>query len=225
MKRRQFLQLGALLTLAAPAGSWTEQTAQAAANTEPFVQPPLPYAMDALEPFLTGEQMSYHYGKHHAGYYTNLNKLLQGKEEAKLTLEEIVLKAEGTIFNNAAQAWNHAFFWQAMAPAGKRGQPSVKLQDAIKRDFGSIDKLKVQWVAQATALFGSGWAWLCADKDEKLSLLMTSNADCPQKHGLKPVLVVDVWEHAYYVDYRNDRAKYLNAFLEYINWNFANENY
>lgn len=229
MKRREFLQVGAALSVAAPL--FTTSTTHAATPSptdfdDPLTQPPLPYALDALDPFLSGEQMDYHYNKHHASYYTNLKKLLDGKPEAKLKLEEIVVKAEpGALFNNAAQAWNHAFFWNCMAPAGKTGKIDKKLADAINRDFGSFDKFKEMFIAQSVGVFGSGWGWLASDKDGKLSILAASNADCPQKHGLKPILVVDVWEHAYYIDYRNVRAKFVATFMDSINWNFVNEQY
>ena len=232
MKRRRFLQTslqaGALLGTVAASGMLTASAQNVSPTNfdDPFRQPPLPYALDALGPFLGAEQMDYHYNKHHASYYANLKNLLADKPEAGMKLEEIVVKSEpGPVFNNAAQAWNHAFFWNCMAPAGKGGNVSEKLLNAINRDFGGFDKFKADFIAKSTAVFGSGWGWLTSDKDGKLSILQASNADCPQKHGLKPILVVDVWEHAYYVDYRNGRAKFLAEFLNYVNWNFVNGNY
>ena len=232
MKRRQFLQAGALAAVASSALFSSSVTLAVTLKTlpwdfsDPFTQPPLPYDLDALAPFLGREQMDYHYNKHHAGYYANLKKLLDGKPEAKLKLEEIVVQAEpGPVFNNAAQAWNHAFFWNCMAPTGKTGQIDDKLSKAIDRDLGGFDKFKEDFVAKATAVFGSGWCWLALDENGKLQILPASNADCPQKHNLKPILVVDVWEHAYYIDYRNARAKFLATFMDHINWNFVNGNY
>ncbi len=192
-----------------------------------FKLPELPYAKTALSPFLNEEQMGFHYDKHHKAYIDNLNKFietdasLQGK-----SLEEIVLSSSGGIFNNAAQIWNHTFYWFNMAPAGKGGTASAKLADAIKRDFGSMDELKAKFIDGGVKTFGSGWIWLCADASGKLSLVSTSNAAVPfTNNGPTPILVADVWEHAYYVDYRNLRAKYLETFWSHINWEFVSKCY
>lgn len=235
MKRRQFLQIGlktgmvigtAASTGLFAVGQASAQSASATDFTDPFKQPPLPYDFEALSPFLSAEQLDYHYNKHHASYYTNLKKLLDGKPEADLSLEEIVVKAEpGAVFNNAAQAWNHAFFWNCMAPKGKGGQASQELLAAIQNDLGGMDKFKEDFAAKAIGVFGSGWCWLAKNKDGKLEILPTSNADCPQKHDMKPILVVDVWEHAYYVDYRNVRANFVKAFLDNINWTYVSSRF
>lgn len=228
LHRRQFLKAGALagaamMTAGIVAAEEPEKKVDWVTDiSDPLKQPPLPYALDALDPFLTGEQMNYHYNKHHASYYANLKKLLEGKPET--TLPEIIKTAEpGALFNNAAQAWNHAFFWNCMTPPGEAKKPSEKLVKAIDRDFGSLDKFKEDFAAKAVGVFGSGWCWLTKDtrNDGKLEIMQASNADCPLKYGKTPILVVDVWEHAYYVDYRNDRAKFVKAFLEHVNWDFV----
>ena len=189
-----------------------------------FEQPKLPYGLGDLAPFLSEEQMSYHYGKHHATYFKNLNGLVEGKPEAEMTLEEIIAKSDGGLFNNAAQAWNHTFFWNCMAPNGG-GEPNDKLLEAIVRKFGSYSAFAEEFMSGATKLFGAGWLWLAADAKGELELLALSNADTPIKHGKKALLTVDVWEHAYYVDYRNDRAKFVAEFMKKINWPFAQKNY
>jgi len=192
-----------------------------------FKLPTLPYAKTALSPFLNEEQMSFHYDKHHKAYIDNLNKFIETDASLKgKSLEEIVLSSSGGIFNNAAQIWNHTFYWFNMAPAGQGGQLSASLNEAIKRDFGSLDELKVKFIDGGVKTFGSGWIWLCADSAGKLSLVSTSNAAVPfTNNGPAPLLVADVWEHAYYVDYRNLRAKYLETFWSHINWSFVSENY
>jgi len=192
-----------------------------------FKLPQLPYAKTALAPFLNEEQMSFHYDKHHKAYIDNLNKFIETDASLKgKSLEEIVLSSSAGIFNNAAQIWNHTFYWFNMAPAGQGGQPSALLADAIKRDFNSLDELKAKFVDGGVKTFGSGWIWLCSDATGKLSLVSTSNAAVPfTQNGLIPLLVADVWEHAYYVDYRNARQKYLETFWSHINWNFVSENY
>lgn len=192
-----------------------------------FKLPQLPYAKTALSPFLNEEQMTFHYDKHHKAYIDNLNKFIETEASLKgKSLEEIVLSSTGGIFNNAAQIWNHTFYWFNMAPAGQGGQLSATLADAIKRDFGSLDELKAKFIDGGVKTFGSGWIWLCADSAGKLSLVSTSNAAVPfTNNGPTPLLVADVWEHAYYVDYRNLRAKYLETFWTHINWNFVSENY
>ena len=189
-----------------------------------FEQPKLPYGLGDLAPFLSEEQMSYHYGKHHAAYFKNLNGLVEGKPEAEMTLEKIIAKSDGGLFNNAAQAWNHTFFWNCMIPNGS-GEPSGKLLEAIVRKFGSYSAFTEEFVSGATKLFGAGWLWLAADEKGELELMALSNADTPIKHGKKAVLTIDVWEHAYYVDYRNDRAKFIAEFMKKINWPFAESCY
>lgn len=192
-----------------------------------FKLPQLPYAKTALAPFLNEEQMSFHYDKHHKAYIDNLNKFIETDASLKgKSLEEIVLSSTAGIFNNAAQIWNHTFYWFNMAPAGQGGQPSAALSEAIKRDFNSLDELKAKFVDGGVKTFGSGWIWLCSDAAGKLSLVSTSNAAVPfTQNGLVPLLVADVWEHAYYVDYRNARQKYLETFWNHVNWNFVSENY
>ena len=189
-----------------------------------FTLPPLPYDKSALAPHISAETLEFHYGKHHQAYVTNLNKLLEGKPEASKSLEEVILSSDGGVFNNAAQVWNHTFYWSSMKPSGG-GQPTGDLADAIKRDFGSFEKFAEDFTAAATTQFGSGWAWLVQGADKKLSVTKTGNADLPMKHGQKALLTIDVWEHAYYIDYRNARPKYIETFLKSLaNWDFALEN-
>ncbi|MFZ5832766.1 MAG: superoxide dismutase [Planctomycetota bacterium] len=188
----------------------------------PFTQPPLPYALDALKPFLSEEQMNYHYNKHHAGYFTKLNGLVEGKAEAQMPLRELVIKSTGGVFNNAAQAWNHTFFWNCMTPK-TGGKPSGDLAAAIERDFGSLDAFRKSFSDASVAVFGSGWGWLAADAQGKLEIMPLSNGDTPLKYGKEPVLTVDVWEHAYYIDYRNERAKFVEKYWDYVNWAHAAE--
>jgi superoxide dismutase, Fe-Mn family len=188
-----------------------------------FIQPQLPYDLGALSPFVSEEQMTYHYGKHHAAYFTNLNGLVDGKPESEKALKEVVVKAEGPVFNNAAQAWNHSFFWHCMSPSGG-GTPKGELLSRIERDFGSFDVFKEQFSTAATKLFGSGWAWLAADVAGKLEIMPLSNADTPLRHGKEPILTLDVWEHAYYIDYRNLRPKFIQGFWDVVNWDFVTKN-
>lgn len=185
-----------------------------------FQQPPLPYATDALKGYISEEQMQYHYGKHHAGYYAKLKALLADNPFADKPLHEIVTESSGVVFNNAAQAWNHAFFWKCMSPSGG-GCPTGDLATAIDHDFGGYDVFKTQFSDAATNLFGAGWAWLAADPAGKLSILPLGNADTPLKHGKLPLLTIDVWEHAYYVDYRNERPRFVQGFWDVVNWDFA----
>ena len=186
-----------------------------------FSLPPLPYEKSALSPHLSAETLEFHYGKHHQAYVTNLNKLVEGKPEANKSLEDIIASADGAVFNNAAQIWNHTFFWRSMKPQGG-GVPAGDLEAAIARDFGSFDKFAEEFTTAATTQFGSGWAWLVLGSDKRLAVTKTSNADLPLKHGQKPLLTVDVWEHAYYIDYRNARPKYVETFLKHlVNWDFA----
>jgi superoxide dismutase, Fe-Mn family len=189
-----------------------------------FSLPPLPYDKNALAPHISAETLDYHHGKHHQAYVTNLNKALEGKPEANKSLEEVILASDGPVFNNAAQVWNHTFYWSSMKPNGG-GQPAGDLADAIKRDFGSFEKFSEAFSNAAATQFGSGWAWLVLGKDKKLAVTKTPNADLPLKHGEKALLTIDVWEHAYYIDYRNARPKYIETFLKSLaNWDFALEN-
>ncbi len=190
----------------------------------PIALPQLPYARDALAPHLSAETIDFHYGKHHQAYVTNLNKMIEGKPEASKSLEEIIRgTAEGPVFNNAAQIWNHACYWNSMTPAGG-GAPSGRLLEAVNRDFGSVGKMKEQFAEAAKTHFGSGWAWLVSDAG-RLRITRTSNADLPLKHGQTALLACDVWEHAYYIDYRNARPDYVTAYLDHLlNWEFAASN-
>ncbi len=182
--------------------------------------PPLPYEQNALEPHISAETLEYHYGKHHAAYVKKLNAAIEGTELADAALEDIVKKADGGMFNNAAQAWNHTFYWNSMSPNGG-GEPSGKLADAIDKAFGSVDKFKEEFGAKAAGNFGSGWTWLVQRPDGSLAIVNTSNAATPITGSDKPLLTMDVWEHAYYIDYRNARPKYIDAFWNLVNWEFA----
>ncbi len=186
--------------------------------------PELPYAMNALEPYISSETLEYHYGKHHATYVANLNKLIQGTEFEDASLEEIIGKASGGIFNNAAQVWNHTFYWNSMSPDGG-GDPSGALADALVENFGSIDAFREQFSQTAVTTFGSGWAWLVKTPEGRLEVVSTSNAGNPMTEGQTPLLTCDVWEHAYYIDYRNARPKYVEAFWNLVNWDFAASNF
>jgi superoxide dismutase, Fe-Mn family len=192
-----------------------------------FKLPQLPYAKTALAPFLNEEQMNFHYDKHHKAYIDNLNKFIETDAALRgKSLEEIVLSSTAGIFNNAAQIWNHTFYWFNISPAGQGGKPSAELSAAITKDFGSLDELKAKFVDGGMKTFGSGWIWLCTDAAGKLSLVSTSNAAVPfTNNGPTPLMVADVWEHAYYVDYRNARQKYLETFWSQINWTFVSENF
>jgi Fe-Mn family superoxide dismutase len=190
----------------------------------PFELPRLPYDVAALEPYLTRENMELHHDKHHQAYVTNLNKFVeQGKVDGSKSLEEIIVSADGPVFNNAAQVWNHTFFWNCMKPGGG-GRPDGELAGAIEKDFGSFDQFKQQFADAAVSQFGSGWAWLVLDGG-KLKVMKTANADLPMKHGQIALLTCDVWEHAYYPTYKNARAKYVENFLNnLVNWSFVASN-
>jgi superoxide dismutase, Fe-Mn family len=189
-----------------------------------FELPSLPYAKDALAPTLSPETFEYHYGKHHKAYVDKLNELTKGTPNAERPLDELVKTADGAIFNNAAQAWNHTFYWRCMKAAGG-GKPTGGLLAAIERDFGSFERFREEFLAKGVGLFGSGWLWLVASGG-KLALWQGVNADNPLRHGLVPLLTMDVWEHAYYIDYRNARAKYAEKFLEALaDWNFVSKNW
>ena len=188
-----------------------------------FELPALPYAQDALAPTISAETMEYHYGKHHQTYVDNLNKAVAGTADENASLEDIIMKAEGPLFNNAAQVWNHTFFWNSLSPNGG-GQPTGAIADRIAADFGGYDAFRAQITDAGLTQFGSGWAWL-VEKDGKLAIMKTPNADLPMKHGAKAILTIDVWEHAYYIDYRNARAKFIEVVLDnLVNWDFANAN-
>ena len=188
-----------------------------------FEQPPLPYEKDALSPHMSQETLEFHYGKHHAGYFTKLNKAADGTEWENVSLEDIVKKADGGVFNNGAQAWNHTFFWHCLSPKGG-GEPKGDAAQAIEKNFGSFEAFKEQFSQAATTLFGSGWTWLSQKSDGGLIIENQSNAGNPLREGRKPILTLDMWEHAYYIDYRNDKPQFVNAFWQLINWDFINQN-
>lgn len=188
-----------------------------------FELPPLPYAEDALAPHISAETLQFHHGKHHKKYVDKANSLTEGTEWASKSLEEIIKGAEGGVFNNCAQAWNHSFYWQCMKPGGG-GRPSGELARAIDQSFGGYDKLREQLADAAATQFGSGWAWIVSDNG-KLAVVKTPNAVNPLRDGKMPLLTLDVWEHAYYIDYRNARPKYIDAFLDHlVNWDFVAQN-
>ena len=186
--------------------------------------PVLPYEKNALEPILSAETIEYHYGKHHQTYITNLNSLIIGTEFEEQSLEDIIMKSSGGLFNNAAQIWNHTFYWNCLSPNGG-GEPAGALADAITSSFGSFEEFKKKFATSATTNFGSGWTWLVKNGADKLEIHNTSNADTPMTEGLTALLTVDVWEHAYYIDYRNARPKYLEELWKIINWDFVEANY
>ncbi len=186
--------------------------------------PPLPYAKEALAPNISAETLEYHYGKHHAAYVANLNKLIVGTPFENAPLEEIVQKASGPLFNNAAQTWNHTFYWNSLSPSGG-GEPQGALAEAIKKSFGSFAAFKEKFSAAAVGQFGSGWAWLVKGPDGGVAIEATSNAGTPLQQGKKALLTCDVWEHAYYIDYRNARPAYVEAFWKIVNWRFAEDNW
>lgn len=224
MTRRQFLATagGAALAMAF-AG-----IPDLASAATPFVLPPLPYAENSLEPVISATTMSFHYGKHHKAYVDNLNKLITGTEFADMPLEKIISATAGkpdmvTIYNNAAQAWNHTFYWRSMRPKGG-GEPPAVLLKQIEISFDNLEACKKELADAAVTQFGSGWAWLVQEGD-KLKVIKTGNADNPLTRMMNPLLTIDVWEHAYYLDYQNRRADYVNAVIDkLINWDFAAEN-
>ncbi len=187
------------------------------------VLPALPYGLDALAPHISKETLEFHHGKHHQTYVTNLNNLIKGTEFENSSLEDIVKKSTGGIFNNAAQVWNHTFYWQGLKPNGG-GAPTGKVADALTATFGSFDKFKEEFSKTAITTFGSGWAWLVKGSDGKLALVSTSNAGTPMTAGQTALLTCDVWEHAYYIDYRNARPKYVESFWSLVNWDFVAKN-
>lgn len=190
----------------------------------PFELPELPYAMNALEPHISKETLEYHYGKHHQAYVTNLNNLIPGTPFENLSLEEIILQSNGGIFNNAAQVWNHTFYWHCLTPHASE-KPDGKFAEQINQTFGSFEKFKEEFSKVAMGTFGSGWAWLVKNADGSLAITSTSNAGTPMTAGQKALLTCDVWEHAYYIDYRNLRAKYVENFWKLVNWKFVTKNF
>jgi len=186
--------------------------------------PPLPYEKNALEPYISQETLEYHYDKHHQAYVTNLNNLLIDSELANHTLEAIIQQSSGAIFNNAGQVWNHNFYWNCLSPNGG-GEPQGPLAAAIMKTFGSFNAFQEKFTQLAISTFGSGWAWLVQNKEGALELVSTSNAGTPLTDGKRALLTCDVWEHAYYIDYRNARPKYLEAFWKRVHWEFASQNY
>ena len=222
--RRGFIMAASALTFTAMTGAWTRNAF--AANV--IVLPPLPYPENALEPVISAKTIGFHYGKHHQGYVNNINKLVAGTDLADMPLEKIIQKTAGqadktSIFNNAAQVWNHTFYWKSMNPKGG-GKPPAALMKEIESSFGTLDACQKELASAATTQFGSGWAWLVKD-GEKLKVVNTGNADNPMTRGMKPLLTIDVWEHAYYLDYQNNRAEYVKGVIDkLIDWNFAAEN-
>jgi superoxide dismutase, Fe-Mn family len=186
--------------------------------------PPLPYPKNALAPTMSEETLEFHYGKHHQAYVTNLNNLIKGTEFENLSLEEIIKKSSGGVFNNSAQVWNHTFFWNCMKPNGG-GAPTGAVGDAINAKWGSFDKFKEEFQKSAVGNFGSGWTWLVKKTDGSVDIVNTSNAGTPLTTDNKALLTVDVWEHAYYIDYRNARPKFVESWWNIVNWDFVNQNF
>lgn len=182
----------------------------------------LPYALDALEPLMSKETLEFHYGKHHQTYVNNLNNLIAGTKFEDLSLVNIILESDGGIFNNAAQVYNHDFFWNGLTPT--QGEIPTTVEEALTKAFGSVDKFKEEFTAKAVGHFGSGWAWLVQDENQDLKIVTTINAQNPLTNNLKPILVCDVWEHAYYIDVRNARPKFLENFWKLVNWDFVAKN-
>ncbi|GAB2895649.1 superoxide dismutase [Microbulbifer echini] len=190
-----------------------------------FELPELPYAMNALAPHISEETLEYHYGKHHKTYVDKLNGLLEGTADAEKSLEDVIKSSSGGVFNNAAQVWNHTFYWNCLSPNGG-GEASGAIAEAITAAFGSFDKFKEEFTASAVNNFGSGWTWLVKKADGSVAIVNTSNAATPlTEEGVTPLLTCDVWEHAYYIDYRNLRPKYMEAFWALVNWEFVNQNF
>lgn len=229
VNRRRFLTaMLAGSTMLAFGGFALPRQARAADVGGPFTLPPLPYPDDALSPAISANTIGFHYGKHHQGYVNNLNQLVANTPLADQSLDAVVKTTAGkaeqaAIFNNAAQVWNHTFYWNSLRPKGG-GKPTGALAELIDKSFGDHDKFKAEFAKAATTQFGSGWAWLVKDGD-KLAVTKTGNADTPIAHGLKPLLTIDVWEHAYYLDYQNRRADYVATVLDkLLNWDFAAQN-
>ncbi|MDH3326531.1 MAG: superoxide dismutase [Fe] [Gammaproteobacteria bacterium] len=186
--------------------------------------PELPYAMDALAPTISKETLEYHYGKHHQTYVTNLNNLIKGTDFEEMSLEDIIMKSSGGLFNNAAQIWNHTFYWNCLSPNGG-GEPTGELAGAINAAFGSFASFKEEFSKTSITTFGAGWGWLVKNSDGSIALASTSNAGTPMTEGQTALLTCDVWEHAYYIDYRNARPNYLEAFWALVNWDFVSANF
>ena len=224
ISRKQFIATAGAFAIAAALPGY----GQSQKEVSSIELPPLPYPEDALDPVISAKTISFHYGKHHKGYVDNLNKLIAGTEFAGMPLEKIVSETVGkadktSIFNNAAQVWNHNFYWKSLNTKGG-GEPSGKIKDMIEKSFGSFDAFKKEFASTVISQFGSGWGWLVKDGD-KLKIVKTGNADSPTTAGLKPLLMIDVWEHAYYIDYQNRRADYVNAIIEkLLDWDFASKN-
>ena len=189
-----------------------------------FTQPKLPYAQDALMPVISPTTIEYHYGKHEKAYIDTLNSLIEGTEYAEMPLEEIIVKSDGKLFNNASQAWNHIFYFFKFSPDGIK-EPSGKLREKIEEQFGSVDEFKKKFEEAGATLFGSGWVWLAADNDGKLFIIQSGNAGNPMTEGLQPILTFDVWEHAYYLDYQNLRAQYLHRLWDIVDWTVIEDRY
>ncbi|CAH2804051.1 MAG: Superoxide dismutase [Fe] (EC [uncultured Caballeronia sp.] len=187
--------------------------------------PPLPFDKNALAPHMSEETLEYHYGKHHQTYVTNLNKLIPGTDYENMPLEEIVKKSSGGVFNNAAQVWNHTFFWNSLLSPKGGGAPTGALANAINAKYGSFDKFKEEFAKVAAGTFGSGWTWLVKKTDGTVDIVSTSNAATPLTTDAKPLVTIDVWEHAYYIDYRNARPKFIEAYWNIVNWDFAAKNF
>ena len=231
MKKQIFLIFGCImLSLNAIASDLDNKASNKISfkNSFPFKQPSLPYKEDALEPYISARTFNFHYQKHHNAYFLNLNKLIENTNLTNKSLEEVIMLSynqenKKNIFNNAAQAWNHSFFWKSMKANGG-GDPYGKIAELINRDFGSYNEFRIEFKKAAKTQFGSGWAWLAIDESDKLIIMKTSNADLPMLHNKKALITLDVWEHAYYLDYLNLRNDYIDVFLDYlINWDFANE--
>lgn len=188
-----------------------------------FKLPELPYAMDALAPHISKETLEYHYGKHHKTYVDKLNGLVEGSEHEKKSLEEIIVSSQGPVFNNAAQVWNHSFYWNCLSPNGG-GEPTGRLKEEIEKSFGNFSSFKEKFSQAAVNHFGSGWAWLSKDAQGNLKVDSTMNAVNPMNNNEKPLLTCDVWEHAFYIDYRNQKPKYIEAFWNLVNWEFVEKN-
>ena len=188
-----------------------------------IVLPELPYPKTSLAPYISEETLNYHYGKHHASYVTKLNGLIPDTQFAKASLKEMIEEAKGNVFNNAAQIWNHTFYWNSLSPKHKT-KPPQELKKELEKAFGSVEKFKEQFTAKALGQFGSGWTWLVKSSSGRLEVQSTANADNPLQEGKVPLLTCDVWEHAYYIDYKNARPSYVQAFWNLVNWDFANKN-
>ncbi len=188
-----------------------------------FTLPELPFDKDALAPHISAETLDYHHGKHHAAYVNNLNKMIAGTEFEGKSLEAIIMESKGGMFNNAAQIWNHTFFWNCLSPNGG-GVPTGEVLTAINSNFGSLEEFKAKFSAAAATLFGAGWAWLVKNEDNSLEIVQMSNAGNPLTQSQKPIMTLDVWEHAYYIDYRNARPKFIEHFWDLVNWDFVRKN-